>query len=151
MFDQIPKMDQTTKSGTAPFKILSIDGGGIKGLYSSTILAQLEDRFQCRISDYFDMVAGTSTGGLIALAISLKIPAIEICNFYRNEGPKIFPRHSKFMSLIKQGLLWGKFSDKPLRQALQRIFGDKLIEESQNLLCIPSYSVTHADCRILPC
>ena len=61
------------------FKILSIDGGGIKGLYSAIILEHLEEEF-CKkqgysISDYFDMICGTSTGGLIALALSVKTPA----------------------------------------------------------------------------
>jgi patatin-like phospholipase/acyl hydrolase len=52
------------------FKILSIDGGGIKGLYSSTILEHLERKFDGKIADYFDMICGTSTGGLIALGLS---------------------------------------------------------------------------------
>ena len=52
------------------FKILSIDGGGIKGLYSSTILEILEERYNCKSYEYFDMLCGTSTGGLIALALS---------------------------------------------------------------------------------
>jgi len=139
-------MDQAAEKSTGtPFKILSIDGGGIKGLYASTILAQLEEKFQCRISDHFDLLAGTSTGGLIALALSLRIPAAQISEFYRKEGPKIFPRQYKFVALMKQTLLRGKFSDKHLRSALERIFDNKLIGESNNLLCIPSYSVTHAD------
>lgn len=50
------------------FKILSLDGGGIKGLYSATIIKEFEDKFNCQISDYFDLICGTSTGELIALA-----------------------------------------------------------------------------------
>ena len=50
------------------FKILCIDGGGIKGLYSAQLLAKFEDVFNVRISDCFDMLCGTSTGGIIALA-----------------------------------------------------------------------------------
>ena len=77
------------------FKILSIDGGGIKGLYSATILAHFEHKFSARISDYFDMLCGTSTGGLIALAASLKISMNDVCRFYEEEGPKIFSRIQK--------------------------------------------------------
>lgn len=76
------------------FKILSIDGGGIKGLYSCTVIRHLEEHFQCNMSDYFDMLCGTSTGGLIALALSLKVPTADICKFYEEDGPKIFKRYS---------------------------------------------------------
>ncbi|MES2410610.1 MAG: CBASS cGAMP-activated phospholipase [Bacteroidota bacterium] len=134
------------------FKILSIDGGGIKGLYSSTILAEFEEKYNCQISDYFDMICGTSTGGLIALALSLKIPASEICSFYETEGSKIFPsfRKVKFRNTkISRGLLnqmfWGgKFSDKELKKSLEKIFGEAKIGDSNNLLCIPSYTITEA-------
>lgn len=134
------------------FKILSIDGGGIKGLYSAQILKHFEEKFDCHLSDYFDMICGTSTGGLIALALSLKIPASEICDFYDNEGPKIFPKFKKvkFMGASysngtrKQLVAGGKFTDVNLKAALIKIFGDKKIAESNNLLCIPSYNITEA-------
>lgn len=127
-----------------PFKILSIDGGGIKGLYSSTILEHLEGKFKCATSDYFDLICGTSTGGLIALALALKIPAAEISQFYQNFGKLIFPKKSKINAILRQTFWKGKYSDKPLRDSLAAVFGDKKIGDAQNLLCIPSYSITDA-------
>ncbi len=134
------------------FKVLAIDGGGIKGLYSATILAHFEEQFQCLISDHFDMFCGTSTGGLIALAASLKISMKRVCDFYAQEGQNIFPTFSKiWLPFIKrtftkgdykQILKGGKFSDVPLKKALQNIFQDKIIGQSNNLLCIPSYTIT---------
>ncbi len=135
---------------TKEFKILSIDGGGIKGLYSATILKHFEEQFNCRISDHFDMLCGTSTGGLIALALSLKIPAVDICKFYEEEGPRIFPQYSSIkwlndgIGFLRQTFYKGKFSDDPLRNALENIFGERILQESENLLCIPSYTVTEA-------
>ncbi|SNR88000.1 CBASS cGAMP-activated phospholipase [Hymenobacter mucosus] len=132
------------------FKILCIDGGGIKGLYSATILQHLEEQFDCCISDRFDMLCGTSTGGLIALALSLRIPAAEIVQFYREEGANIFPQYTKsrwihrFISGFKQITWNGKFSDEPLKKALQKVFGEKVLGQSENLLCIPSYTITDA-------
>jgi Txe/YoeB family toxin of Txe-Axe toxin-antitoxin module len=126
------------------FKILSIDGGGIKGLYSSTILEHLEAKYGGSCSDYFDMVCGTSTGGLIALGLSLKIPAVEISKIYSEHGSKIFPKRNKFVSLLRQTIWKGKFSDEPLKRSLTDIFGERVIAESNNLLCIPSYSFTDA-------
>lgn len=129
---------------TRPFKILSIDGGGVKGLYSAKILEHLEQRFGCSISDYFDLICGTSTGGLIALALSMKIPAKTVSEFYEQYGKTIFPRRNKLWGLIRQTFWRGKYSDEPLRCALTSIFGQKKIGDAQNLLCIPSYTITDA-------
>lgn len=131
------------------FKILSIDGGGIKGLYSARVLDHFEKKFDCHISDYFDMLCGTSTGGLIALGLSLKIPASELVDFYVNQGPKIFPDRTKNIFLraydtFRQTVWKGKFSDKYLRKALEEVFQERIIGESKNLLCIPSYTITEA-------
>ena len=126
------------------FKILSIDGGGIKGLYSSTILEHLESKFGGSCSDYFDMICGTSTGGLIALALSQKIPASEISKIYTKHGKDIFPKQNKLVGLLRQTLWKGKFKDEALKNVLTEIFGEKTIGESNNLLCIPSYSFTDA-------
>jgi patatin-like phospholipase/acyl hydrolase len=128
------------------FKILTIDGGGIKGLYSAKVLQHLEEQGGC-ISDHFDMICGTSTGGIIALALSLKIPAKDIVQFYVEKGPTIFPnRNSNFLlriyDTIRQVALFGKFNNKNLRDSLQSVFGDRLLGESHNLVCIPSYDVT---------
>ena len=127
-----------------PFKILTIDGGGIKGLYSAKVLEHLEDKYKCSISDYFDMICGTSTGGLIALALALKIPTKDVSKFYEEYGKKIFPKRSKLGGIIRQTLWRGKYNDRELRTALKSIFEEKKIADSQNLLCIPSYSVTDA-------
>jgi uncharacterized protein len=122
------------------FKVLAIDGGGIKGLYSSTILEHLEEKYNCNLSDYFDLICGTSTGGLIALALSLNIPAKDISAMYINKGSTIFPRRG-----IWRQLFWkGKYSDEPLKKVLYEIFGDRKISESKTLLCIPTYSITDA-------
>lgn len=126
-----------------PFKILSIDGGGIKGLYSSTVLQHLEQKYG-PISDYFDMICGTSTGGLIALGLALKIPASEISNMYENHGHVIFPKRSKIGGILRQTFWGGKYSDKPLRKVLEGVFGEAKIKDLNNLVCIPSYSITDA-------
>ena len=122
------------------FKILSIDGGGIKGLYSSRILERFESTFDCRIADYFDLVCGTSTGGLIALGISLNIPVREISEFYFTKGKKIFSRRDARLSLFKQIFLRGKYDGKGLKQALVEIFGNRVLADSNCLLCIPDRS-----------
>ncbi len=76
-----------------PFRILSLDGGGIRGVYTAEILRRCEEAF-CHgapLARHFDMIAGTSTGGIIALGLGLGIPTAEIAGFYRDDGRRIFP------------------------------------------------------------
>lgn len=139
------------------FKILCIDGGGIKGLYSARILEKFEKKFNCRTSDHFDMICGTSTGGLIALALTSLISAEDICKFYVEKGEIIFPKHKvrkvPFFGKIDYGFLkqiafGGKFSNEGLKKSLDEIFKDRKIGDANNLLCIPSYSITEAKPKV---
>ena len=107
-------------------KILSIDGGGLKGLYSAAFLAGLEGRFRKSIVDCFDLVAGTSTGGILALAIAARMPTQTIVDFYRQWGPKIFHPKLKAMYVLRS-LLFSRYPDKELKNALQTVFGDRKI------------------------
>jgi uncharacterized protein len=123
------------------FKVLSIDGGGIKGLYSARILEHFEDKFDCRIADYFDLICGTSTGGLIALALSLNIPAKDISSLYYDKGKDIFPKRNKVLSFLKQ-CLGSKYDNSNLTIILKEMFGRKIVADSRCLLCIPAFSIT---------
>lgn len=126
------------------FKILSIDGGGIRGLYSARILQVFEERYRCRVVDHFDLLCGTSTGGIIALGLAVGMSAAEIAKFYTEYGPGIFPPSYQFFRGIKQILGHGKYDNQALKNALTEKFGEKRIKDSQSLLCIPSHSITHA-------
>ena len=78
----------------ATFRLLSIDGGGIRGLVPALILQHIEERTDCRICELFDVIAGTSTGGILALGLTGEGPksASEIVALYKNEGPRIFSK-----------------------------------------------------------
>lgn len=126
------------------FKILSIDGGGIKGLYSAIILADFEEKFG-KMSDHFNLICGTSTGGIIALALSAGIPAKKIVNLYKKNGPVIFPYMNKFqrgLNLVKQILISSKYSDYNLRSALKEVFEDKRIKDCKTNVLIPTSNIT---------
>lgn len=137
------------------FKILCIDGGGIKGLYSAKVLSVFEESFHTNLSDHFDLICGTSTGGLIALAASLKIPMKDVVSFYKEHGKHIFASKLKFFGWpgdlllgFKQALLTSKYRQKSLKDAIEKVFGSRKIGESNNLLCIPAYNLTNAMPRI---
>ena len=67
-------------------RILAIDGGGIKGVFPASFLATVEDSIGNNVADYFDLIVGTSTGGIIALGLGLGLSAKEILRFTRNLG-----------------------------------------------------------------
>ncbi|MDW7711203.1 MAG: CBASS cGAMP-activated phospholipase [Deferrisomatales bacterium] len=124
------------------FQILSLDGGGIKGLFSAALLAKLEEDLGTNLVDHFDLVVGTSTGGIIALGLGLGLSPKEIVEFYLREGAKIF----------RPGLLRGlrrvvrsKYSSAPLRHALRECLGDRLLGESRKRLVIPAYNLGSDD------
>ncbi len=131
------------------FKILCIDGGGMKGLYSARILERIETQLQIdnnnkelRLSDYFDLICGTSAGGIIGLAISQRKPMRQICEFFENEGPKIFKKTNS-LNKIKQIFFSSKHDGVRLREAILDFFKGSKIQEASNCLCIPSYNITH--------
>ena len=128
------------------FQILSLDGGGIKGLFSAAVLAAIEDDLKINIADHFDLIAGTSTGGIIALAIGLGMKPREIVEFYLSEGPKIFKRW--FGVKWFQHWVYRKFPSAPLVKALQSRFQGKRFGDSKKRLIIPSYNLGEDDVYI---
>ncbi len=131
---------------TEPFQILSLDGGGIKGLFSAAVLAHIEKDLKTRIVDHFDLIVGTSTGGIIALALGLGISPKEIVEFYVEKGPKIFPKGWLFRPVRGlQHYVMRKFSARGLEKALQEIAGDKTLGDCQKRLVVPSYNLQEND------
>ena len=138
------------------FKILSIDGGGIKGLYSASILASFELKTSKSITDHFDMICGTSTGGLIAIGLANGMSAQSLVDLYMTKGSKIFPTSNSYFirgfqnsfKTIKQIFFSNKHSVKPLRKILDDLFEDKTMNDANNLLCIPSFNLTNGQPKV---
>lgn len=128
------------------FQILSLDGGGLRGMYSAAILAHLEEDLGIRIVDHFDLIAGTSTGGVIALGLGLGISPREILEFYTAHGPRIFRDRTRLRSLRRVSR--PKFSAAPLRAALDEILGDRLFGHSTKRLVITSYDIGVGDVHL---
>ncbi|KAI9165277.1 hypothetical protein LWI28_010941 [Acer negundo] len=139
--------------------VLSIDGGGIRGIIPGTILAFLESKLQeldgpkARIADYFDIVAGTSTGGLVTTMITAPgkegkpmFAAKDINNFYFEHLPKIFPQYSRF-NFVKAitnfvGELTGpKYDGKYLRTVINQKLGNLTLKETLTNVLIPSFDI----------
>lgn len=117
-------------------RILSIDGGGIRGVFPASLLAKAEDSIGAPVAKYFDLIVGTSTGGIIALGLGLGLSAADVLGFYTEHGPTIFSGNRMMRWLRHIGL--SKYDSTPLRNALKAVFGDRRLGESKNRLVIPS-------------
>jgi len=121
------------------FRILSLDGGGIKGAFTASVLTEIESEIGGPIGDYFDLIAGTSTGGIIALGLGLGMTAKELLQLYRDTGGKIFRRRRVGARLIS--LFRAKYTPAALRRALVDAFGERYLGESRTRLLIPSLNL----------
>ncbi|MCD7459918.1 Patatin-17 [Datura stramonium] len=129
--------------------ILSIDGGGIKGIIPATILDFLEGQLQdldsntdARLADYFDVIAGTSTGGILAAMITAPnennrpfASAKEIVPFYFENGPKIFPPGRPFP------IHGPKYDGKALHQVLQEKLGETRLHQALTDVVLPTFDI----------
>jgi patatin-like phospholipase/acyl hydrolase len=128
---------------TERFQILVLDGGGFRGMFSAAVLARLEEDLGTSIVDHFDLIAGTSTGGIIALGLGLGLPPRRILDFYIEHGPRIFRDRTRLRGL--RHLMRSKYGSGPLREALTEVFGDRTFGESTKRLVIPSYNIASDD------
>lgn len=120
-------------------RILTIDGGGIKGVFPAAFLATIEDSIEDSIANYFDLIVGTSTGGIIALGLGLGFSAQELLSFYEEHGPSIFSGNNRFSWFKLPGT--AKYSSTPLKTALETCFGEKKLGDSDKRLVIPSLNL----------
>ncbi|HEU4974308.1 MAG TPA: patatin-like phospholipase family protein [Baekduia sp.] len=131
-------------------RVLAIDGGGIRGLIPAVVLTELERRTGRPISDLFDLIAGTSTGGILACALARpdasdparpRFTAQELVALYVEEGPKIFDR-----SLLKRirsvdGLVDERYEDDGLRAALDRYLGGAALSDARTDVLVTAYEL----------
>lgn len=128
------------------YRILSIDGGGIKGVFPAAFLAALEDYINDKVSNYFDLIAGTSTGGIIALGLGLGFSSKEILNFYEQLGREVFSG-KKFMRFLRQ-FVFSRYDATPLKISLEKIFGNKKLGDSTKRLIIPAVNLENGSLYI---
>lgn len=136
------------------FRILSIDGGGIKGLFPAAVLAGIEKRLLGgrSIAQYFDLITGTSTGGIIALGLSAGLTAGEILDLYIKYGGAIFPAHSgHFLGSVKRSLRRVRqlgayaYETEQLETLLRDALGNRLLGEATCRLNVPAFEGRYSE------
>ena len=123
-----------------PFRILSLDGGGIRGIFPAAVLAMMEDEhLQGKsIGRYFDLIAGTSTGGILALGMGAGMTAGEILQMYLQQGHQVFPSNERGLKGRIRRFFSAQYDRRALDQLLRQTFGEKTLRESKCRLLIPS-------------
>lgn len=136
--------------GSAPVRrILSIDGGGLLSTYPASFLAAIEEKVGKPLGQYFDLIAGTSGGGIIALGLGMGLSAKDILAMYVDKGPGIFGQgHGGVTDYVMQRvrglrqLVRPKYGSVELRRALEQVLGEKRLGESRTRLMIPAWNPT---------
>ena len=124
------------------FQILALSGGGFRGLYTAKILADIEDQIGAPIASKFDLIAGTSIGGILALAVALEIPAQKMVDLFEKHGEDIFkPRFNFF------GTLRSAYSPEPLKRLLQdeSLFGQQPLGECKHPVIVPAINYSRGE------
>lgn len=148
-----------------PFTVLALDGGGIRGLYTSTVLEEITAFFAAQrgdenldIGQRFDLIAGTSTGGILACGLAAGVPIQTISTLYKEQGPKIFSNPmpvNGFLakaSWVKNAATKSANKVDPLREALHTVFADatlgSIYGERKIALCVPSIKMINQSCKV---
>ena len=128
-----------------PIRILSIDGGGVRGLIPALVLSKLEKLTGRPVSDLFDLIAGTSTGGILALGLTMQDTdgrpahtAEQMAAIYEKESSSIFaPSFShRFRPLTEQ-----KYGSEGIERVLDRYFGSARLKDSRTSVLVPSFEI----------
>jgi patatin-like phospholipase len=140
-------------SGSKPFRVLTLDGGGMRGVYQAAYLQTFVDRLGAAhldVGNVFDLIVGTSTGALVACALAAKISPDVILQLYQKHGRAIFPcqtlRSVPFLGALFRGTGWGnRRGEVALRKALSEAFAElKMVDvyrERQIALAIPTLDI----------
>lgn len=129
-------------------KILSIDGGGVRGIIPAMLLAELEAQTGKPVAELFDLVVGTSTGGILALGLVApdeqnptqpRYTAEQFLGFYLEESHQIFDKSLFFK--ITRGIFTRRYHARALEKSLKKYFGQTMLSEALEHVVIPSYEI----------
>lgn len=143
----LPLIRESVQGGRL-FRILALDGGGLRGTFTAAVLAKWDDMIKSgggnEIVKHFDLVAGTSTGAILAIGLGLGLSPLQILDFYRTKGPQIFPKDRRLRHWLKS-----KHESSTLRATLEEVFGNKRLQESCCRLILPTVRAIHGEAEAI--
>lgn len=137
-----------------PYRILSLAGGGYLGFYTACVLAELEARAGRPLGRCFDLIAGTSVGGILALGLAFEVPVARMRQLFAKHGVDIFSARplptgavGNLLDLTRS--VWGpKYGGDTLRKALEKELGDRTLRQAQHHVVIPAVNVSKSMTKI---
>jgi len=125
------------------FRILSLDGGGVRGVFQAAFLVHLEKRLGPPLSQHFELIAGTSTGSIIGVALALEIAPATILEFYRKHAESIF--EGSVINAIRKR---PRYDTDKLKAPLEELFAKRQLKEAKTRILVPSSSLDRFAPRI---
>lgn len=138
----------------SPFRILSLAGGGYLGLYTACVLAELEARAGEPLGRRFDLIAGTSVGGILAIALAFEIPMAKIRTLFVEHGTKIFSSRGLPTNAVaklrdlSRAVLGPKYNGMALSKALTAHLGRQTLADAKHALVVPAVDVTRSRTKV---
>ena len=135
------------------FRVLSLSGGGYRGLYTAKVLESLESKYGAPLAQHFDLMTGTSIGGIIALLLANEVPTTKIVDLMKKKPNKIFSRRLKHLLWISKWLgnkFTCPYSSKGLRKELSKneMLGNKKMGDLKHKLVIPAVNFSKGGLRV---
>jgi uncharacterized protein len=133
----IDRAQENQAESKGVYHILALSGGGYRGLYSATILRHLEDALGKPLARHFDLICGTSAGGLLALGLAAEIPAVALQAVFEEQGSRIFDNQG-FWRRCTGFIVRAKHSNTGLKAVLKEVFGTQTIGDLRHRVLIPT-------------
>ncbi|HEX7440951.1 MAG TPA: CBASS cGAMP-activated phospholipase [Caldimonas sp.] len=147
-------MSMSPLASGGPLRVLSLAGGGFLGLYTAVVLEGLEARAGESLGRRFDLIAGTSIGGLLALALAFEVPMSRLVRLFVDQGPAVFSSRdlpsgavSRLLDLSRS-VLGPKYSGAALRQALLAELGERRLADALHRVVVPAVDVDQCETKI---
>lgn len=143
-----------TRARGGPMRILALAGGGYLGLYTATVLAELEKRVGEPLGRRFDLIAGTSVGAIAALALAFEVPMARVVRLFQGRGTDVFspraaPRGPVTRLLdLSRAVLGPKYSGAALRELLLRDLGRRTLGEALHNVVVPAVDITRSQTKV---
>lgn len=139
---------------TPPYRILALSGGGFLGLYTAAVLQGLETRAGVPLARRFDLLAGTSIGGVLALALAFELPMSRLVQLFAEQGREVFSARSlpsgtmSRLIDLSRAVLGPKYAGHALREALATHFGEQRLQDASHAVVIPAVDVATCTTKI---
>ena len=143
-----------TRGSSSEFRILALSGGGYLGLYAAVVLAELEARVGEPLGRRFDLIAGTSVGGLLSMALAFEVPMADLVKLFLERGEEVFSSRrlptgavTRLLDLSRS-VMGPKYTGEALRKELTRHFGKRTLGDALHAVVVPAVDVTRSVTKV---